>query len=62
MILFILLHWCKTWSATLRGNRLRVFENRALRILELKRVEVTGGWRKLHDGGEFVLQILELPN
>jgi len=28
---------------------LRVFENRVLRIFELKRVEVTGEWRKLHN-------------
>jgi hypothetical protein len=36
---------------TLREERrLRVFENRALRgIFEPKRVEVTGGWRKLHN-------------
>jgi hypothetical protein len=26
-----------------------VFENRALRIFGLKRDEVTGGWRKLHN-------------
>jgi hypothetical protein len=31
-------------------HRLRVFENRVLRrILGLKRDEVTGGWRKLHN-------------
>jgi hypothetical protein len=31
-------------------NRLRVFENRVLkRIFGLKRDEVTGGWRKLHN-------------
>jgi hypothetical protein len=30
---------------------LRVFENRMLRIMfELKRDEVRGGWRKLHNG------------
>jgi hypothetical protein len=29
-------------------HRLRVFENRVLRILRPKRDEVTGGWRKLH--------------
>jgi hypothetical protein len=28
--------------------RLRVFENRVLRIFGLKRDEETGGWRKLH--------------
>jgi hypothetical protein len=31
-------------------KKLRVFENRTLRrILGLKRDEVTGGWRKLHN-------------
>jgi hypothetical protein len=31
-------------------DRLQVFENRVLRrIFGLKRDEVTGGWRKLHD-------------
>jgi len=29
-------------------RRLRVFENRVLRIFEPKRDEVTGEWRKLH--------------
>jgi hypothetical protein len=47
----VVLYGCKTWSLTLRGeHRLRVFENRMLRrIFELKRNEVTGGWRKLHN-------------
>jgi hypothetical protein len=31
------------------GGRLRVFENRVLRIFGPKRVEVTGEWRKLHN-------------
>jgi hypothetical protein len=37
---------------TLRDeHRLRVFENRVLRrIFGAKRDEVTGGWRKLHNG------------
>jgi hypothetical protein len=36
----------KTWEE----HKLRVFENRVLRrILGPKRVEVTGGWRKLHN-------------
>jgi hypothetical protein len=30
-------------------HRLRVFENRILRSFGLKIVEVTGGWRKLHN-------------
>jgi hypothetical protein len=42
---------CETWSLTLREeHRLRVFENRVLRIIfGPKRGEVTGGWRKLHN-------------
>jgi hypothetical protein len=39
------------WSLTLRKeHRLRVFENRVLRVIfGPKRDEVTGGWRKLHN-------------
>jgi hypothetical protein len=45
----VVLYSCETWSLILRGeNRLRVFENRMLRIFGLKRDEVTGGRRKLH--------------
>jgi hypothetical protein len=46
------LYACETWSVTLREeHRLRVFENRVLRrIFGLKRDEVTGDWRKLHNG------------
>jgi hypothetical protein len=42
---------CETWSLTWREERrLRVFENRVLRIIfEPKRVEITGEWRKLHN-------------
>jgi hypothetical protein len=42
---------CETLSLTLREEyRLRVFENRVMmRIFGLKRDEVTGGWRKLHN-------------
>jgi len=45
------LYGCETWSLTFREkSRLRVFENRVLRkIFGLKREEVTGEWRKLHD-------------
>jgi hypothetical protein len=41
----------ETWSLILREeHRLRVFENRVLRIIfGPKRDEVTGGWRKLHN-------------
>jgi hypothetical protein len=43
---------CETWSLTLKKeHRLRVFENRVLRkIFGPKRDEVTGEWRKLHNG------------
>jgi hypothetical protein len=43
--------WCETWSLTLREeHRLRVFENRVLRkIFGLKRDEVMGDWRTLHN-------------
>jgi len=46
----VFLYGCETWSLTLREElRLRVFENRVLRrVFGLKRVEVTGEWRKLH--------------
>jgi len=41
---------CETWSLILREDRrLRVFENRVLRILGPKREEVTGEWVKLHN-------------
>ena len=41
---------CETWSLTLREERrLRVFENRVLRIFGPERDEVTGEWRQLHN-------------
>jgi hypothetical protein len=45
------LYGCETWSSSLREEyRLRVFENRVLRrIFGLKRDEVMGEWRKLHN-------------
>jgi hypothetical protein len=51
IILPVVLYGCKTWSLTLREeHRLRAFENRVLRrIFGLKRDEVTGEWRKLHN-------------
>jgi hypothetical protein len=52
IILPVILYGCETWSVTLREeHRLRVFENRVLRgIFGPKRDEVTGEWRKLHNG------------
>jgi hypothetical protein len=45
------LYRCETWSLILREeHRLRVFENRVLRLIfGPKRAEVTGEWRKLHN-------------
>jgi hypothetical protein len=41
----VVLYRCETWARKLREHRLRVFENRVLmRIFELKRDEVEGGW------------------
>jgi hypothetical protein len=46
----VVLYGCETWSLTLKEeHRLRVPENRVLRIIfGPKRDEVTGEWRKLH--------------
>jgi hypothetical protein len=51
IILPVVLYGCDTWSLTLREeHRLRVFENRVLRmIFGPKRNEVMGEWRKLHN-------------
>jgi hypothetical protein len=50
IILPVVLYGCETWSLTLREehHRLRVFENRVLRIFGPKREE-DGSWRKLHN-------------
>jgi hypothetical protein len=50
-IILPVVYGCETWSLTLRKeHRLRVFQNRVLRrIFGLKREEVIGGWRKLHN-------------
>jgi len=48
-MLSVALYWCKTWSLTLTEHRLRVFKSRVIKIyLGLRRVEITGDWRKLH--------------
>jgi hypothetical protein len=40
----------ETWSLILREEyKLKVFENRVLRIFGPKRDGVTGGWRKLYN-------------
>jgi hypothetical protein len=53
---------CETLSLTVREeHRLRVFENRVMRkIFGLKRNEVTGGWRKLHN--EELHDLYSLPS
>ena len=50
-IILPVVYGCETWLLTLRNeHRLRVFENSMLRrIFGLKRDEVTGEWRKLHN-------------
>ena len=47
----LVLYGCEIWSLTLREERTpRVFENRVLRrVFGAKKVEATGGWRKLHN-------------
>jgi hypothetical protein len=46
----VVLYGCETWSLTVREeHKLRVFENRVLRIFGPKKDGVMGGWRKLHD-------------
>ncbi|KAJ4443327.1 NADH dehydrogenase Fe-S protein subunit 1 ndufs1 [Periplaneta americana] len=49
--LLVVLYGCETWTLTLREeHRLREFENKVLRkIFRVKRDEVTGEWRKLHN-------------
>jgi hypothetical protein len=50
IILLFFLYGCETWSLTLRKEHiLTIFENRLpRRMLGPKRVEVVGGWRRLH--------------
>jgi hypothetical protein len=47
----VVVYGCETWSLTLREEHgLRVIETGLLReIFGVKRDEVTGEWRKLHD-------------
>jgi hypothetical protein len=62
IILPVVLYGCETWSLTLREERrLTVFENRVLRrVFGPKREEVTGEWRKLHNGE--LSDLYSLPN
>jgi hypothetical protein len=62
IILSVVLCECETWWLTLREERrLRVFENRVWRrIRGLKRDEVTGEWRKLHN--EELNELYSSPN
>jgi hypothetical protein len=51
VMLPVVMYGSETWSLTLREEHgLRVSQNRVLRgVLESRRDEVTGGWRKLHN-------------
>ena len=62
IILPVVLYGCEIWSPTLRDERrLRVFENRMLRIVfRPKRDEVAEEWRKLHN--EELSDLYSLPN
>jgi len=52
IILPVVLYGCETWSLTMREERrLTVFENMVLRrIFGPRKNEVTGEWRRLHNG------------
>jgi len=46
----VVLYGCDTWALALwKEHRLKVFENRVLRISGPKRYEVTEEWKKLHN-------------
>jgi hypothetical protein len=52
MVLPVVLYVCETCSLTIKDeHRLKVLENRALRIFGPKRGEKTGGLIKVHNGG-----------
>jgi hypothetical protein len=45
------MYGCETWCLKIKeAHRLKVFENRIMKnVLGLKREDVSGDWRKLHD-------------
>jgi len=50
VILPVVLYGCETWSLTLREERkLKMFENRVLRVFGPRKDEVAGEWRRLHN-------------
>jgi len=50
IIMPVVLYGCETWVLTLKEERrLRVFENRVLRIFGPNRDEIIREWRKLHN-------------
>jgi hypothetical protein len=57
IILPVVLCGCETWPLTFREEfRLRVFKNRVLkRVFGLRRDDVTGQWRRLHNKVLYVL-------
>ena len=61
IILPVVLYVCETWSLTLREERrLRIFENRVLRVFGPKGDELTGEWRKLRN--EELNDLYSLPS
>jgi hypothetical protein len=60
-VILPILYGCETWLLTLREERrLRVFQNKVLRIFRPKRDEVTREWRKLHN--EEINDLYSSPN
>jgi len=51
IVMPVVLYGCETWSLTLREvRRMRVFENRVLKVIfGPKRDETTGEWRRFHN-------------
>jgi hypothetical protein len=62
IILPVVFYGCEIWSLALKEeHRMKVFENRVLRrIFGLKKDEIIGGWRKLHN--EELHNLYSLPD